>query len=191
MIIENENRLTAVREGRVLDGKIQIEGSSETFTLVLSRKTMVLPEIIGPDAYGEIEPAHAADREYGKVRFYFDTEECLYKGDRGNIIYMSARSLSCNTPCCDMNDLIRFVLYGPLSEELKDASHQIVWVMEETDCARDYVIIQDEAFYSKVKSLFAPEIQWYVQQYVTDACGGVPMGIGAGIIRDGVFESLC
>ena len=62
MIIENENRLTAVREGRVLDGKIQIEGSSETFTLVLSRKTMVLPEIMGPDAYGEIEPAHKSLR---------------------------------------------------------------------------------------------------------------------------------
>lgn len=113
MVIENESRLTAVREGRVLDGKIQIEGSSETFTLVLSNKEVVIPEIMGPDAYGEIDPIHVSDREYGKVRFYNDTEECLYKGDRGNILYFSARSTSCNTPCGDMNELIRFVLYGP------------------------------------------------------------------------------
>ena len=191
MIIENENRLTAVREGRVLDGKIQMKGSSEIFTLVLSRKTMVLPEIMGPDAYGEIEPAHAADREYGKVRFYFDTEECLYKGDRGNILYFSARSTSCNTPCGDMNELIRFVLYGLLSEELKDASHRVVWVSDVANCTRDYVMIQDEAFYSKVKSLYAPEVRWHIHNYVTDAYGDFPIGFGAGIIRDGVFESLC
>ncbi|MBQ4592505.1 MAG: hypothetical protein IJB20_10765 [Clostridia bacterium] len=191
MVIENESRLTAVREGRVLDGKIQIEGSSETFTLVLSNKEVVVPEIMGPDAYGEIDPIHVSDREYGKVQFYNDTEECLYKGDRGNILYFSARSTSCNTPCGDMNELIHFVLYGSLSEELKDASHRVVWVSDVANCTRDYVMIQDEAFYSKVKSLYAPEVCWYIHNYVKDAYGDFPIGFGAGIIRDGVFESLC
>ena len=191
MVIENESRLTAVREGRVLDGKIQIEGSSETFTLVLSNKEVVIPEIMGPDAYGEIDPIHVSDREYGKVRFYNDTEECLYKGDRGNILYFSARSTSCNTPCGDMNELIRFAVYGPLSEELKDASHRVVWVSDVANCTRDYVMIQDEAFYSKVKSLYAPEVRWHIHNYVTYAYGDFPIGFGAGIIRDGVFESLC
>ena len=187
----NGNRLVAVREGRVMEGKIQIEGSSETFTLVLSNKEVVIPEIMGPDAYGEIDPIHVSDREYGKVRFYNDTEECLYKGDRGNILYFSARSTSCNTPCGDMNELIRFVLYGSLSEELKDASHRVVWVSDVANCTRDYVMIQDEAFYSKVKSLYAPEVRWHIYNYVTDAYGDFPIGFGAGIIRDGVFESLC
>lgn len=143
MAIENGSRLTAVREGRVLDGEIQIEGSSENFTLVLSNKEVVIPEIMGPDAYGEIDPIHVSDREHGKVRFYNDTEECLYKGDRENILYFSARSTSCNTPCGDVNELIRFVLYGPLSEKLKDASHRVVWVSDVANCTRDYVMIQD------------------------------------------------
>ncbi len=191
MEFECGSRLVAVREGRVLEGKVRMEGSGETFTLVLSGKEIVFPEIMGADAYGEIDPAHTSDIEYGKVRYYMDTEECVYKGDRGNIIYLSARSTSCNTPCRDMNDLLWLATDGTLASVLKDASHTIVWVNDVANCVHDYVIIQDEEFYSKVKSVYAPELRWHIQNYVTKAYGGFPSGYEAGIIRDGVFESLC
>ena len=73
----NGNRLVAVREGRVMEGKIRMEGSAETFTLVLSRKEVIFPTIMGEDAYGKIDPAHADDEEYERARHCWTNRQCF------------------------------------------------------------------------------------------------------------------
>ena len=186
----NGNRLVAVREGRVMEGKIRMEGSAEIFTLVLSRKEVIFPTIMGEDAYGKIDPAHADDEEYGRARYYKDTEDNVYKGDRGNILCFSSVSVCCTDPGLDPQEPMKYVAGGTLAAELKEASRRIVWVRDVVGFTHDHVIIEDEKLYSEVSSVSSEDIPWYIQRYVEEVCEEQPIGFGAGRIRDGVFERL-
>lgn len=182
--------VVAVREGRVLAGKLQVIGSNETFTLVLSKKDITYPEAFGDETYTNMDPAYLDQHaEIARLLEYEDTEECVYKGDRGNILYFTTKSFACDKPCDDLKYLINIITNGPLSAIMLNACRTIVWIRKMTDSALDYVLIQDNAFQNVVKLALPSHIPQYIEDYVRKAYGRAS-GFQAGIIRDGVFDSL-
>lgn len=182
--------VVAVREGRVLEGKFQVMNSSETFTLVLSKKDIMYPEAFGNEIYANMDPAYIDQHgEIARLLEYEDTEECVYKGDRGNILYFTTKSCSCDKTCDDLKYLISIITHGPLSGIMSTACKTIVWIRKMTDTALDYVLIQDDAFQNIVKLARPCDIPQYIEDYVRKAYGHTS-GFQAGIIRNGVFERL-
>lgn len=182
--------VVAVREGRVMAGKVQVMNSSETFTLVLSKKDITFSEAFGNEAYANLDPAYLEQHgEIARLLEYDDTEECVYKGDRGNILYFTTKSSFCDKPSDDMKYLLSSVTHGPLSGILSTACRTIVWMKKRTDAALDYVLIQDDAFQNIVYLARPRDVPQYIEDYVRKAYGRT-QGFQAGIIRGGVFQSL-
>ena len=181
--------VVAVREGRVMAGKVQVMNSSETFTLVLSKKDIMYPEAFGNEIYANMDPAYIDQHgEIARLLEYEDTEECVYKGDRGNILYFTTKSSFCDKPCDDMKYLLSSVTHGPLSGIMSTACKTIVWIRKMTDTALDYVLIQDEAFCSAVNLARHALIPQYIADYVGKAQGGTGY-FRPGIIRNGVYDN--
>ena len=189
MEFECGSRLVAVREGRVMEGKIYVRGSSETFYLAVSKKDIIFPEMLGNDKY--IDSSFSEDmEEITRVFEYYDVDECVYKGDRGNILYFTASSNSFEEPCEDLDYLIGFVTHGPLSETLANSCNTIIWVCKGTDTVMDYVLILDEAFCSSVNLAQHEVIPQLIGDYVRNAHGGNGCFM-RGVIRNGVYDDLC
>lgn len=188
MEFECGSRLVAIREGRVFDGKIYIMGSSETFYLAVAKKDIVFPEMLGNDKYIGVDASFSDDmEEIMRVFEYEDTEEYVYKGDRGNILYFTANSPYFEKPCDDLDYLISYVTQGPLAGIMADACNTIVWVDQMIGTVINYVLIQDEAFCSAVNLARHALIPQYIADYVGKAQGGTGY-FKPGIIRNGVYD---
>ena len=173
MEFECGNRLVAIREGRVMDGKIYVMGSSETFYLAVAKKDIVFPEMLGNDKYIGVDSSFSDDmEEIMRVFEYEDVEECVYKGDRGNILYFTTSSCSFEEPCDDLDYLISIVTQGSFFGTMANACNTIVWVSKVTGTTFDYVLIQDEAFCSTVNLARHALIPKYIEDYVRNAQGG-------------------
>ena len=183
--------VVAVREGRVIAGKVQVMNSNEMFTLVLSKKDITFSEAFGNEAYANLDPAYLEQHgEIARLLEYDDTEECVYKGDRGNILYFTASSNSFEKPCEDLDYLIGFVTHGPLSETLANSCNTIIWVCKGTETVMEYVLILDEAFCSSVNLAQHEVIPQLIGDYVRNAHGGNGCFM-RGVIRNGVYDDLC
>lgn len=192
MEFECGNRLVAIRDGRVMDGKIYVRGSSETFYLAVAKKDIVFPEMLGNDKYIGADSSFYDNmddvEEIMRIFEYADVEESVYKGDRGNILYFTASSCTYDEPCQDIDYLISIVTQGPLSGTVANSCNTIVWAKMGVETPLDYVLIQDEAFCSTVNLARHELIPKYIEDYVRNAQGGTGY-FKPGIIRNGVYDN--